>query len=139
MINQQLLSSHWNTLQGQLRERWGQLSGDEIDEAMGNVDQLVGLIQRKTGETRERIEAELERLIEGSASVMSSATEKARDMAHQAAERVQQGYEQVSQRVSEGYNRAQSTVQKRPVESIAIALGSGLIAGVILGLALRSR
>jgi ElaB/YqjD/DUF883 family membrane-anchored ribosome-binding protein len=38
-----------------------------------------------------------------------------------------------------GINDAQEIVQRRPMESLAVCFGSGLLAGVILGLMMRSR
>ena len=55
-INAQELQGQWNRLRGQVREHWGQLTDDDLQMQGGNVDQLVGRIQQKTGETREVIE-----------------------------------------------------------------------------------
>ena len=52
MVNQQTLQGNWNELKGKLREKWGQLTNEDLQVAQGNVDQLIGLIQRKTGEAR---------------------------------------------------------------------------------------
>jgi uncharacterized protein YjbJ (UPF0337 family) len=139
MINQQVFEGRWSSLKGRLQEKWGQLTDDDLRKAEGNANQLIGVIQEKTGQARERIEAELEKLIDGGVSFVDAATEKVRGAAHEASERVQQGYEQVSEHVRDGYQHAQKSVQKRPVEAIAVAFGSGLIAGVIVGLVLRSR
>jgi len=51
-VNQQTLEGNWNEIKGKLHERWGQLTQDDLQRARGDVDQLVGLIQRKTGEAR---------------------------------------------------------------------------------------
>ena len=54
MINQQTLLGNWNEIKGKLRSNWGSLTDDDLTIIDGNVDQLVGAIQRKTGEdTRE--------------------------------------------------------------------------------------
>src|SRR5262245_7846004 len=56
MVNQQTLQGNWNEIKGKLRSKWGQLTNDDLQTAHGNVDQLIGLIQRKTGEARSSIE-----------------------------------------------------------------------------------
>ena len=69
MINQTTLKGNWNEIKGKLRSHWGQLSNDDIQAFNGNVDQLVGLIERKTGETRAAVEDYLDQLTEnGSAN-----------------------------------------------------------------------
>src|SRR3954463_12592229 len=60
MVNQQTLQGNWNEIKGKLRNKWGQLTNDDLQSAQGNIDQLVGLIQRKTGEARNSIEKFLE-------------------------------------------------------------------------------
>ena len=48
-------------------------------------------------------------------------------------------YGQVADQIRHGYEEAERTVQRHPTESVLMAFGGGLIAGVIVGLILRSR
>ena len=59
-VNIQALKGNWNEIKGKLRNKWGQLTNDDLQQARGNIDQLVGLIQRKTGEARTSVEKFLE-------------------------------------------------------------------------------
>jgi uncharacterized protein YjbJ (UPF0337 family) len=52
----------WLRFKGSVRERWGELTDDEIEEARGNLDQLVGAIKSKTGESAGLIKDVLSRL-----------------------------------------------------------------------------
>ena len=56
MINAQEMQGKWNKIRGQVKQKWGQLTDDDLTFQSGNVDQLVGRIQQKTGEGREAIE-----------------------------------------------------------------------------------
>ena len=78
MINQQTLLGNWNEIKGKLRSNWGSLTDDDLTIIDGNVDQLVGAIQRKTGEARESIEHFLEQLTSNGAAVVSRAGETVR-------------------------------------------------------------
>ncbi len=148
MVNQQVLEGRWNEIRGQLKSRWGELNDDELQRAHGDVDQLVGLIQRQTGESREQVEQYLEE-ITSSGGTMGHATEQARHYGQQAteqaryysaqaAEALRMRSEQMSERMRQGYSGAEAMVQQRPAESLAVAFGAGVIAGVVLGLLLRS-
>ena len=42
-----------------VKQQWGKLTDDEVSQAEGNVDELIGHIQEKYGESREAIAAKL--------------------------------------------------------------------------------
>ena len=114
MINQQVLEGSWNELRGKIRERWGQLTQDDLKQFDGNIDQLIGTIQRKTGESREKISQFLERLTEEGSSALAAAGEKVRSYARHASDAVGRTYEDVSHRMREGYASAEEMVQQQP-------------------------
>lgn len=139
MVNQQTLQGNWNEVKGKLRTKWGQLTGDELQSFDGNVEKLVGMIQRKTGEARGAVEKYLEEVTSNGASTVSHATEAVREYAHQAAERIQEGTKQAADSVRQGYQEAEKMVKRRPAESVAICFGTGVFVGLLLGVMLRSR
>jgi uncharacterized protein YjbJ (UPF0337 family) len=148
-LNQQTLEGNWNEIKGKLHERWGQLTQDDLQKARGNVDQLVGLIQRKTGEARERVEQYLNEITTNGGSGVSRVAETVRGYASTAAEAAR-GYastagessEEARARAAEmlrgGYAQTERMIQQRPMESLAVGFGAGLITGVIIGLVMRS-
>jgi uncharacterized protein YjbJ (UPF0337 family) len=148
-MNQQTLEGNWNEIKGKLHERWGQLTNDDLQKARGNVDQLVGLIQRKTGEARERVEQYLNDLTSnGGAGVSkmaetvrgyaSSAAESARGYASSATETAEEARARAADMLRGGYVQTERMIQQRPIESLAVGFGAGLIAGVIIGLVMRT-
>jgi uncharacterized protein YjbJ (UPF0337 family) len=139
MINQQTLQGNWNEITGKLRAKWGSLTDDDLKVFSGNVDQLVGTIQRKTGEARECIEQFFEQFGSNGASAFSKASETVRDYAQQAAETVQETSKQAAESVREGYTEVENMVRRRPAESLAVCFGVGVITGVVVGLLFRSR
>ncbi|HMB04535.1 MAG TPA: CsbD family protein [Isosphaeraceae bacterium] len=138
-INAQELQGQWNKLRGQVKERWGQLTDDDLQIQGGNIDQLVGRIQQKTGEGREAIENFLSDLTSRGSSVVSQAAEAVGTYAQQAGDRLREHYGQFSDQARERYDMAQDMVRHNPAQSVAAAFGVGLVAGLIVGLALRSR
>jgi uncharacterized protein YjbJ (UPF0337 family) len=138
-INAQELQGQWNKLRGQVKERWGQLTDDDLQIHGGNVDQLVGRIQQKTGEGREAIERFLTDLTARGSSAIAQAAEAVGSYAQHASERFRDGYDQLADRARERYDTAENLIRHNPAQSVAAAFGVGLVAGLIVGLALRSR
>jgi uncharacterized protein YjbJ (UPF0337 family) len=44
---------------GRIKQSWGVLTDDEIDQTEGKWDRVVGLIKEKTGDTAEAVESRL--------------------------------------------------------------------------------
>lgn len=133
MANQQTLQGNWNEIRGRLRERWGQLTEDDLREFNGNVDQLIGTIQRKTGESREQVEAQLDSMMQRASWSAERARENMQEYSQQAAEM----YNQMTGNIRAGYADVETMVRRNPAESVAVAFGAGLVAGVIIGLVSR--
>ena len=49
------LKSNWNQLKGQLKQKYAELTDDDLVYVDGKEDELIGKIQEKTGETKEEI------------------------------------------------------------------------------------
>jgi uncharacterized protein YjbJ (UPF0337 family) len=146
MLNAQEIQGQWNKIRGQVKAKWGQLTDDDLTIRSGNVDQLVGRIQQKTGEGRETIEKFLGDLTSHGASGITQVAESAREYAQQvgttvqdAGEYVREGFNQMSDRAREQYDMAEDLVRQNPTQSVAVAFGIGVAFGLIVGLALRSR
>jgi uncharacterized protein YjbJ (UPF0337 family) len=46
-------------MSGRLKEKWGKLTDDELDQMAGNRDQLVGKIQERYGCARDEAERQV--------------------------------------------------------------------------------
>ena len=138
MANQQTLEGNWNEIAGKLRSKWGQLSNDDLEKFKGDTSQLIGLIQRKTGEARDKIETYVDQLASEGSSGLNRTMEAASTYASHAVESARESAEVVAERMKEGYEAAERTLQDRPVQSVALAFGAGLIAGILVTIMLRS-
>jgi uncharacterized protein YjbJ (UPF0337 family) len=137
MVNTQTLQGNWNEIRGKLKSKWGQLTGDDLQSFNGNVDQLVGLIQRKTGEARSSVEHFLEELTTNGSASLSQAAETVREYATQAASETSRRASEAAESVRHGYQEAEKMIRQRPAESAAVCFGTGVLVGVLLGLVLR--
>jgi len=138
-INTQEIQGQWNQLRGRVKEKWGQLTDDDLQFHGGNVDQLVGKIQQRTGEGREAIERFLGELTSGSSSAVAQAAGAVGQYAQKAGERLRDQYGNLADTAREGYDSAQDIVRHNPGQSVAAAFGVGLVAGLVIGLAFRSK
>ena len=139
MTNQQTLQGNWNEIKGKVRGKWGWLTDDDLTVFNGNVDQLVGTIQRKTGEARESIEQFFEQFSSNGASAISRASETVRASAQQAVDSVQKTSQQAAASAREGYAEVEGMVRHRPAESLAICFAAGVIVGVVVTVLSRWR
>tara|TARA_R110002020_G_scaffold83652_4_gene207868 strand:+ start:96 stop:284 length:189 start_codon:yes stop_codon:yes gene_type:complete len=53
------LKGNWNIMKGKLKEKYGELTDDDLAYAEGQEDQLLGKIQKRTGEAEDVIRKEL--------------------------------------------------------------------------------
>lgn len=55
-MNWDQIEGKWTQFKGSAKEKWGELTDDELDQAAGKRDKLVGLVQEKYGKAREEAE-----------------------------------------------------------------------------------
>jgi len=53
---------NWNIAKGELKQKWGSLTDDDLDYQEGREDELLGRIQKRTGESKSRVNEFLESL-----------------------------------------------------------------------------
>jgi uncharacterized protein YjbJ (UPF0337 family) len=139
MVNQQVLQGNWNEIKGKIRSKWGQLTNDDVQNFDGNVDRLMGLIQRKTGEGRESVERFLNEVTASGSSAVGQAAENVREYAQQAGERIQEGTRQAAESFRQSYEDAEEMVRRRPSEAAAVCFGAGVLTGLVVALLLHRK
>jgi uncharacterized protein YjbJ (UPF0337 family) len=60
-MNRDTLKGQWTQLKGQVREQWGKLTNDDLDQIEGRSEQLVGRIQERYGIARDEAEQQFDR------------------------------------------------------------------------------
>jgi len=50
------IKGDWNITKGKLKQKWANLTDNDLQFVEGQSDELIGRIQKRTGETREAIE-----------------------------------------------------------------------------------
>ena len=54
------IAGKWKQLRGNVRERWGELTDDEVEQINGQRDQLAGVIQERYGIAREEAHRQID-------------------------------------------------------------------------------
>lgn len=136
MHNREQLKGHWNEVTGRLKEHWGQLTDDDLRRAQGSAEQLVGVVQQKTGAARGEVEAFLDSILGGSSGGQTAETvqqyaDAAQAAAADAAAYARENYKRFAEQSGEYGARVADTVRSRPGESLAIVFGLGIAAGAL--------
>jgi uncharacterized protein YjbJ (UPF0337 family) len=57
-MNSDVVAGNWKQIKGTLKQWWGKLTDDDIEQIDGSYDKLVGKIQERYGHSREQAERE---------------------------------------------------------------------------------
>ena len=53
------IKGDWNITKGKLKQKWARLTDHDLEYVEGKRDELIGRIQKRTGETQEAVETAL--------------------------------------------------------------------------------
>jgi uncharacterized protein YjbJ (UPF0337 family) len=48
-MNQDIIKGKWSQLRGKLKEKWGKLTDDDVNQLAGHRDYLIGRLQERYG------------------------------------------------------------------------------------------
>jgi len=150
-MNATNLQGNWNEVKGKVKTKWGRLTDDDLMQAEGRKDRLVGMIQQRYGIAREKAEEQLDEFMGGAEGWMSRAKEGAQDVvarakegAHDVVEKGKEVVEKGKEYVEKGKDYVQNTnasqmatdlkdlIGRNPVQCAIIGLGLGFLIGRLL-------
>jgi len=59
------IKGDWNITKGKLKQKWAQLTDDDLQYVDGQMEELYGRIQKRTGQTREAVEKAIKESTKG--------------------------------------------------------------------------
>lgn len=59
-MNNDTLKGQWMQVKGKVRERWGKLTNDDLDQIQGQAEQLVGKVQERYGIAKDQAKREVD-------------------------------------------------------------------------------
>jgi uncharacterized protein YjbJ (UPF0337 family) len=61
-MNKQELKGNWDEMKGKLKQKYGELTDDDLTYAEGKADELYGRLQQKLGKSKEEVKKEIDEL-----------------------------------------------------------------------------
>jgi uncharacterized protein YjbJ (UPF0337 family) len=61
-MNKLSFRGSWNEIKGKLKQKYADLTDDDLTFIEGKEDELLGRLQQRTGRTREQLREEIEKL-----------------------------------------------------------------------------
>lgn len=59
MINQDILQGKWHDLKGTIKQKWGELTDDDLAQINGKREELLGKLQSRYGWAKDQAEQRL--------------------------------------------------------------------------------
>lgn len=59
-MNSDTLAGNWKQFEGKIREKWGNLTGDDLEVIRAHHEQLVGRIQERYGIARDEAQRQVD-------------------------------------------------------------------------------
>ena len=56
------MKGSWNEIKGKLKQKYGQLTDDDLTFAEGKDDELLGRLQKRLGRTKDELRSEIEKM-----------------------------------------------------------------------------
>jgi uncharacterized protein YjbJ (UPF0337 family) len=63
-MNWDQIEGKWTEIKGRIRSEYGEITDDELEQAKGDRDQLLGLVQSKYGMAKAEAEKEVDKWLE---------------------------------------------------------------------------
>ena len=139
MDTKETVQGAWNEFAGAVQKKYSQITGDDLSAAKGNVQQLAGVIQRKTGQAREEIDAYLKTISSKTSNAVGSVSTLANEYMDKASEGIREGYDNAIDASQDTYENAKESVRSRPAEAVAVAFGVGVAMGILGALSMCRR
>lgn len=133
----------WAQLSRELRQKWPQLTRDDLKMTNGDSQKLVAIIHQKTGETLKKVEKEVDQVAANSGGLLSRLSGTMSEASHDAGEAVADAghyvYDQVGAAGQEVYRRggqvyhsAENQIRQWPLPILAATLVAGVAIGIML-------
>jgi uncharacterized protein YjbJ (UPF0337 family) len=124
-VNWTSIQGNWNQYKGQIKEKWGKLTDDDLMRIGGNRDQLIGMLQQRYGMAKDRVEEQVDEFTSKASGWVQQAKNKVAEVAEQGKEYWR------DHNVGEMATDLKTLINRYPVQSTLVGLGVGYLVGRI--------
>ena len=64
LLNKDLMVGKWEQIKSRVKQRWGRITDDHLDQISGYYDELTGLIRERYGYTHEKARKDVDEFIQ---------------------------------------------------------------------------
>ena len=68
------IEGNWKQTKGKIKEKWGQLTDDDLNQIDGKRDQFEGDIEQRYGQAKDMVRKDVRRLVERNAMTLRAGT-----------------------------------------------------------------
>lgn len=146
--------NHWDAIKSQLKQRFSQLTDDDLDFVAGKGEELLARLRKKLGLSAAELKALLEELEAGAASRVEQIKARAADLAGDVRHKVEAAVddvkakgaaavEDIKEQAGAAYQEARQQVRglckdgeeyvrQNPRDALVAALCAGFVAGLLI-------
>jgi len=63
-MNEDIFKGKWKELKGSVKEKWGDLTDDDVTEVEGKTEKLLGILQEKYGYSKDKAQEEYNKFMD---------------------------------------------------------------------------
>jgi uncharacterized protein YjbJ (UPF0337 family) len=129
-LNTDIFQGTANMLKGKLRQRYGELTDDDLTQLQGYYEQFVGFLQKKYGYTRAHAENETTRIWSDVKEQTDNLSQAVHQYRNQAQETMGQYRAQAQEQIATTVTKVDESGSNNWGKMTIIALITGFIAGI---------
>jgi uncharacterized protein YjbJ (UPF0337 family) len=130
-MNTEQLKGNWNQLKGQIKEKWGDLTDDQIEAAKGNCDLLVGKIIEVYGVGKEAAQEQVNKFLKH-INKKTGDEEGGESGNGSFSEQISHATDVVKENLGEASEAVVEYIKNKPFTSMAIGFGAGVLLSLLI-------
>jgi uncharacterized protein YjbJ (UPF0337 family) len=135
-MNHIAFSNHWDQIKGKLKQRYAQLTDNDLVFVEGKAEELLHRLREKLSMSEEALERVLDELYHEATNRIKQAKDAVEGWAEDAADQVKAkagvAYERARQQARSAWSEGEEYVRRNPRESLVSALVAGFVVGLLI-------
>ncbi len=131
-MNKFTFDGSWDEIKGKLRQRYAQLTDDDLQFAEGKGEELFGKLKARLGLGAEQLQTTLADLKHEVEEAAKSAKQKVAEVAHDVSEKAEEVYDGACEKARTWRDEGETYVREQPRTAVLTALVAGFMIGLLI-------